>query len=152
METPWSWRQFCHAETHHCTQVLVTFVNNPNMVNSSAIFLVAGDCVCGEGLQALPQSVRSCAGLTANQGQGHRYPEGEIPGWPSILPIAWIGWRLTHHSEFICPLCGLIFNLSGCPTLIFQWGSRFSHRQLDHAAGCTGLHSTSSRETLWPDT
>ena len=64
----------------------------------------------GEWLQASPQQARSGAGLTTSQGQGRRNPEGEIPGGPTILPIAGIGWPLTHHGEFINPLCGLILN------------------------------------------
>ena len=34
----------------------------------------------GEGLQAPPQPAKSGAWLTAGQGQGHRDPEGKIPG------------------------------------------------------------------------
>ncbi len=36
-------------------------------------------------------------------------------------------------------------------TGINQWGSRFSRRRPDHAAGCTGLHGASSRKQSWPD-
>ena len=28
---------------------------------------------------------------------------------------------MTHHSEFICPLRGLIFNPTGCPTHPPHW-------------------------------
>ena len=51
------------------------------------------------------------------------------------------------------PFEGLVFNpnwVSTTPSSSGEPGEgcRFSHRQLDYATGCTGLHSTKSRQSV----
>ena len=43
--TPWPRRRFPQGEAHHCTPVVLTLAIDPNVVNSGAQFLLAGDCV-----------------------------------------------------------------------------------------------------------
>ena len=42
---PWSGRWFPQGEARHCTPAMLTLAITPNVGNSSAQFLVAGDCV-----------------------------------------------------------------------------------------------------------
>ena len=42
---PWSRRWFPQGEARHCTPAMLTLAITPNVGNSSAQFLVAGDCV-----------------------------------------------------------------------------------------------------------
>ena len=42
---PWSWRRFLQGEAHHCTPMMLTLAITPNVGNSGALFVLAGDCV-----------------------------------------------------------------------------------------------------------
>ena len=104
-ETPWSWRRFSQGEARHCTPAVLTPAINPNVVNSSAKFLIAGDCVraspslsvmmnalCGlhdEGSVRSPRSILYVYMLNASDSVYHSY--GKVLRSPISIMVWWYG-------------------------------------------------------------